>query len=77
MAVESNGDMGVITNIQQRAVTPILRQCKDKLTKWYSDLPELKGNVVDKALRLVVPTARTSLQRGEDLRLKVIVNRRQ
>ncbi len=36
MAVESNGDMGVITNIQQRAVTPILRQCKDKLTKWYS-----------------------------------------
>ena len=73
MAVESNGDMGVITNIQQRAVTPILRQCKDKLTKWYSDLPELKGNVVDKALRLVVPTARTSLQRGEDLRLKVIV----
>ena len=30
-------------------------------------------SVVDKASRLVVTTARTSLQRGEDFRLKVIV----
>ena len=73
MSVETNGDMGVMANIQQRAVVPILKQCEDKLKAWYPRLPKLKEKVIEKASRLVVPTVRTALQKGEDLRVKVIV----
>lgn len=73
MGLETYGDIGVLTNIQQRSITPILNQCREKLEKWYQELPKPLGNVVGRASKLVVPTVRTSLQRGENLRLKVIV----
>lgn len=73
MSLQTYGDMGVLTNIQQRSVIPILKRCREKLLKWYSDIPVLKENVVEKASKLVVPTVRTTLKKGENFSLKIIV----
>lgn len=73
MAVQTCGDMGVLANIQQRSVMPILKDCQNKLGKWYQELPGLKEQVLESAVKLIVPTVRTSLKRGENFRLKVIV----
>lgn len=73
MALQTYGDMGVLANIQQRSVVPILKDCQSKLGNWYVELPKLKENVLEAASKLVVPTVRTSLKRGESLKLKTIV----
>lgn len=73
MTLQTYGDMGVLANIQQRSVVPILEDCQNKLGKWYAELPKLKDQVLETASKLVVPTVRTSLKKGESLRLKVIV----
>lgn len=73
MSTETCGDMGALTNLQQRTIVPVIEDCKKKLGQWFADLPELKSEVVEKAAKLVVPTVRTSLQNGENLNLKAIV----
>ncbi len=73
MGLETCGDMGVLSNIQQRSMCPILKKCRKMLEKQDLPLPRLEESSLEPLSRLVVPTVRTSFQAGEDFRIKVIV----
>lgn len=73
LGLETHGDMGVLTNIQQRSIMPILRYCREHLEKAGAAVSEPADSVVNPCSKLVVPTVRTSLKKGEDFRIKVIV----
>ncbi len=74
--VATNGGMGNVTNWQQHII-PVL------LTEPGKELAEILGRALpadavpskqyEGPPRLIVPTARSSLSKGEDLRLKVII----
>jgi len=74
--VTTTGGMGTVTNWQQHLLPNLLIKPGEELAKILGEkLPEdaEPSMSYDGPARIIVPTARTSLTAGEDLRLKVIV----
>ena len=74
--VTTNGAMGNITNWQQHIMPKLLTEPGQELAKILDeDLPAdtIPSNQYVGPLRIIVPTVRTSLNNGEDLKLKVII----
>ena len=73
--ITTTGGMGTVMNWQQHLLPNLLTKPGEELAKILSEkLPEDADAPMsyDGPARLIVPTARTSLTAGEDLRLKVI-----
>lgn len=73
MCIESPGDMGVICNVTQRSLLPMLNRCKEVMSKWQIQLPKIEECIISNARKLAVPCVRTTLQKGENFCLKLIV----
>jgi hypothetical protein len=74
--VTTNGAMGNVTNWQQHIMPKLLTEPGRELAKILGeDLPidAIPHNQYLGPLRIIVPTVRTSLNNGEDLKLKVII----
>ncbi|MHC4104159.1 MAG: malectin domain-containing carbohydrate-binding protein, partial [Planctomycetota bacterium] len=74
--VTTNGAMGNVTNWQQHIIPKLLTEPGQELAKLLGeDLPAdaIPSNQYLGLLRIFVPTVRTSLNDGEDLKLKVII----
>ncbi|MCH8120023.1 MAG: hypothetical protein IIC00_09875 [Planctomycetes bacterium] len=74
--VTTNGAMGNVTNWQQHIMPMLLTEPGQQLAKILGEgLPTdaMPSNRYDGPLRIIVPTVRTSLSAGEDLKLKVII----
>ena len=74
--VTTNGAMGNITNWQQHIMPKLLTEPSQELAKILGEgLPAdaIPSNQYLGPLRIIVPTMRTSLNNGEDLKLKVII----
>jgi len=74
--VTTTGAMGTVANWQQHLLPSLLTKPGDELAKILGEkLPEGANPPLsyEGPARMIVPTARTSLAAGEDLRLKVIV----
>ena len=74
--VTTNGAMGNVTNWQQHIMPKLLTEPGQELAKILGeDLPAdaIPSNQYVGPLRIIVPTIRTSLNSGEDLKLKVII----
>lgn len=74
--VATNGAMGNVTNWQQHIIPTLLTRPGEELAEILGeDLPDnaMPANSDSGPFRLFVPTVRSSLQPGEDLRLKAIV----
>jgi hypothetical protein len=75
-AITTNGGMGNVTNWQQHIMPTLVTEPGKELAGILGrDLPAdaILPKSYDGPLRLIVPTVRTSLSPGEDLKLKVIV----
>ncbi len=75
-AITTTGGMGTVTNWQQHLLPNLLIRPGEDLAKILGEkLPEDAGPppFYDGPARMIVPTARTSLAAGEDLRLKVVM----
>ena len=73
LCIETPGDMGVLANIQQRSILPMIKNCKKLLLGWYPELPDPNPELFHLPTKLVIPTVQTLLQKGEDFHLKLIV----
>ncbi|MFC1633666.1 hypothetical protein ACFL5Z_02395, partial [Planctomycetota bacterium] len=74
--VTTNGGMGNVTNWQQHIIPTLLAEPDQELVEILDqDLPAeaMPSKTYDGPLRLFVPTVRTSLSPGEDLKLKAII----
>jgi hypothetical protein len=74
--ITTTGDMGTVANWQQHLLPNLLIRPGEELTGILGEkLPEDASlpQSYDGEARLIIPTARTSLEAGEDLRLKVIL----
>jgi len=74
--VTTNGAMGNVTNWQQHIMPKLLTEPGRELAKILGgNLPSdaVPTNRYVGPLRIIVPTVRTSLNNGEDLKLKVII----
>jgi hypothetical protein len=74
--VNTNGAMGNVANWQQHIMPTLLTEPGRELAKILGeDLPAdaIPSNRYDGPLRMIVPTLRTSLNIGEDLKLKIII----
>jgi hypothetical protein len=74
--VTTNGAMGNVTNWQQHIIPKLLTEPGKELAKILGeDLPAdaIPSNNYVGPLRIIIPTVRTSLIKGEDLKLKVII----
>jgi len=74
--VNTNGEMGNVTNWQQHVMPALLTEPGKELAKLMGE--ELPADAIPSGsyngpLRLIVPTVRGSLSAGEDLQLKVII----
>jgi hypothetical protein len=79
-SITTTGGMGTVANWQQHLLPSLLTQPGKELAEILGEpLPAdaMPPDTHDGPSRLIVPTARTSLTAGEDLRLKVIMARRQ
>ena len=75
-SVTTNGGMGNVTNWQQHIMPTLLTEPGRELAKMLEqDLPAdaIPSKSYDGPLRLIMPTIRTSLSSGEDLKLKAII----
>jgi hypothetical protein len=75
-AITTTGGMGNVTNWQQHLMPALLTQPGKELEKILGrELPEdaKPSDKYDGPPRIIVPTVRSSLNTGEDLRLKVII----
>ena len=75
-AITTTGGMGTVANWQQHLLPNLLIKPGEELAKILGEnLPEdaCLPTSYDGPARMIVPTARTSLMTGEDLRLRVIV----
>lgn len=71
--LETNGDLGVLTNIQQHSIVPILKDCGAKLAEFGLMAEELPALDMAECTRIIVPTKRTSISHSENFVLKIIV----
>jgi hypothetical protein len=74
--VTTNGAMGNVANWQQHIMPKLLTEPGQELAKILDeDLPAdaIPSNQYVGPIRIIVPTVRTSLNNGEDLKLKVII----
>jgi len=74
--VSTNGTMGNVTNWQQHIMPSLLTEPGQELAKILGeDLPAdaIPSNQYVGPLRIFLPTLRTSLNIGEDLKLKIII----
>jgi hypothetical protein len=74
--VTTNGAMGNVTNWQQHIMPKLLTEPGKELAKILGEkLPDdaMPPNKYVGPLRIIVPTVRTNLNNGEDLKLKVII----
>jgi len=74
--VSTNGAMGNVTNWQQHIMPTLLTEPGQELAKILGeDLPAdaIPSNKYAGPLRIFLPTVRTSLNIGEDLKLKIII----
>ncbi len=74
--ITTTGGMGNVTNWQQHLMPTLLTQPGEELEKILGrELPEdaKPSDKYDGTPRIIVPTVRSSLNTGEDLRLKVII----
>ncbi len=74
--VTTNGAMGNVANWQQHIMPTLLTKPGQELAKILGeDLPAdaMPSNQYVGPLRIIVPTVRTSLAAGEDLKLKIII----
>lgn len=74
--VNTNGAMGNVTNWQQHIMPTLLTEPGQELAKILGqELPvdAMPSNRYDGPIRIIVPTVRTSLNIGEDLKLKIII----
>lgn len=74
--VTTNGAMGNVTNWQQHIMPTLLTEPGQELAKILGeDLPAnaIPSNQYVGPLRIFVPTVRTSINNGEDLKLKIII----
>jgi hypothetical protein len=75
-AITTTGGMGNVTNWQQHLMPTLLTQPGRELEKILGrELPDeaVPSKPYDGPPRMIVPTVRSSLKTGEDLRLKVII----
>jgi hypothetical protein len=75
-SITTTGGMGTVANWQQHLLPSLLTQPGEELAEILGELLPAEAtpsNSYDGPPRLIVPTARTSLLAGEDLRLKVIL----
>ncbi len=75
-SVTTNGGMGNVTNWQQHIMPTLLMEPGKELAEILGrDLPDdaMPIRLYDGPLQLIVPTVRTSLSPGEDLKLKVVI----
>ncbi|MGB8451647.1 MAG: alpha-glucuronidase family glycosyl hydrolase [Anaerocolumna sp.] len=73
MTVETMGELGVLANIQQRSIMPIMDSCTALMKEIDVGFLNYQGLSIPECEKLIIPTIRTSLRRGEDLLLKVII----
>jgi len=76
--VSTNGELGTVSNIEQHCMEKL-----QLLNKYDKTLEEIRGEALPAATRpwsdyrgldrIIVPTVRTSLMEGEDIKLKVII----
>jgi hypothetical protein len=74
--VTTNGAMGNITNWQQHIMPKLLTEPGQELTKILGEdltADAIPSNQYVGPLRIIIPTIRTNLNNGEDLKLKVII----
>lgn len=73
MSLETSGEMGVLANLQQRSIVPILRECGKIMEEMKLEIPPFPEPETEPCMRMAIPCVRTDIREGEDLRLKVIV----
>jgi len=74
--VNTTGEMGTVANWQERVIPKLLDQTRQKLCELTGEeIPEdkLLSKQYSGKARVFVPTVRTSVEAGENLRLKVII----